>query len=147
MRSAWICIRWSLALAPPSASSRSAPPIGVDDVGDLVGDRLDGGAGELGRAGAEGETADQADRGVVPPGRGQAAERRDEVHAVAAASRRPAGDVLRGGAEQLGQPRDGRAAGADVALRAASRSSQATVQADGVGCRRRPRRITEEPVP
>ena len=87
-----------------------------DDVLDLEGDRLERGAGELGRAGAEGEAAERA----RPPRRPTTARRGRRTRARGARrrcwARRAAASGVGRGAEQLGQPGQRRAAGADVAL-------------------------------
>ena len=88
---------------------------GGHDVLDLEGDRLQRRPRELGRSGAEGEPGEEPDGLVVPPRRAEAAERGDEVDAVAAR-----GGVVRErfrrGAQHPGQPGQRRAARADVAF-------------------------------
>ena len=85
--SACSCISVRLAVGPPSTSSVSTGGVDRGDgVLDLEGDRLQRGAGELRHARGEGQAADEPDRLVVPPRRGEAAEGGDEVDAAA---RRP----------------------------------------------------------
>ena len=85
--SAWNCIRRLLTLAPPSTfSSVSSTPasrcIASSRSRDLIGHRLDGRPGDVGRGRAARDADDRAAGVGIPIRRAEPDERRHQVHAV-----------------------------------------------------------------
>ena len=123
--SAWNCISASFAAGAAVGEQRRTARSGVlaaslEDVADLVRDRLDARARQVRGRRAAGQAADQSARVGVPVRRAEAGERRHEVDAAGVGDR-PARDRATRGAgsaqpEQLAEPLDGAAGDGDVAF-------------------------------